>query len=65
MFIKAKRYFITGNGSLDYHITYINKSEISNIYECGYESRPYTGLNLVLMKNGDRFYSDLKIQDII
>ena len=65
MFIKCKNYIMTGNGSLDSHTVWINTDEISTITDCGFESRPYNGLTLVVMKNGDRFYSDIKTEDLI
>jgi len=64
MFIKTQKYFMTGNGGLGHKDVAINTDDISNIVECGFESRPYTGLRKISMKNGDKFYSSLRIEDL-
>ena len=62
--IKTRKYFMTGNGSLDHKDIAINPDDISSVSECGFECQPYTGLTLVAMKNGDKFYTSLRLEDL-
>lgn len=64
MFIPAQKYFMTGNGNLGYKDIKINTDDISTVEECGYESRPYTGLKCVTMKTGEKIYASLNMEDI-
>jgi len=55
---------MTGNGSLDSKEIVLNKDEISSVEKCGYGSRPYDGLTLIIMKNGSKFYMSLDINKL-
>lgn len=64
MFITTRKYFMSGNGGLESKEMLIDMDDISSVTECGYESRPYTGLTKVSMKNGDNFYASINIEDL-
>lgn len=61
MFIPVNKYFRDGGDSLNYKPATLNSDEISTVVECGYEQRPFCGLMLVTMKNGEKLYCDLKM----
>jgi len=57
MFIKCQEYYMVGSGLLESREVIINSDEISSVHDCGFESRPYSGLQRVMMQNGNKIYA--------
>lgn len=62
--IKTKKLEMDGAGRINYVDACLNEDEISSAVECGFEHRPYNGSVLVVMKNGEKLYTSLKIEDL-
>lgn len=64
MFIKCQEYYMVGSGLLESREIVINTGDISTLHQCGHESRPYSGLQRIIMKNGTKVYVSLSTASI-
>ena len=65
MLIKTKKGVRNGSGNVDYKETIVNIDEISSATVCDYSDRPFQGCLKLSMNNGDKFYTTLRIDEIV